>query len=57
MRNFFLLIFENRRSLVAKYGPNFATNNFGGFGAGAQGQPQPQAPVNRFFRGHGVRLG
>jgi Derlin-2/3 len=45
------------RSLVAKYGPNFATNNFGGFGAGAQGQAQPQAPVNRFFRGHGVRLG
>jgi len=45
------------KDLTAKYGPSFATNNFGGFGGGAaQGQP-PAQPQNRFFRGHGVRLG
>jgi len=47
------------QKLVIKYGPNFAANNFGGFGAPNAGeQPRRQGPQPfRFFRGQGVRLG
>jgi len=46
------------KKLVAQYGPQFANNNLGGFGAGGENAgAAPRARPFRFFRGAGVRIG